>query len=124
MGIKASAQDVALLREIVSWRRRSGVDFAFGTATYRLPDGRTISWGTNAFLPDERPMEIGLRMPRDMIVWHQAATLTEMVDVAVAYGFLPERFSSAYRAGWNAGRAFMADEIEDIGIFPAVEATW
>jgi hypothetical protein len=33
-------------------------------------------------------------------------TVTEAVDVLVALGFLPARFSSAYRSGWDKANGF------------------
>jgi uncharacterized protein (DUF2236 family) len=144
--VRMTVQDIALVREIVRWRRNQGVEF------YRWPKtiGRFSEWkrrldgkrinvtidegGMNATL-DYFSLGIvnGIDIP--------LGTVSQTVDCLVAFGFLPPRFSSAYRAGWEAavvwktayqndgpdphGEQFRAlfHDPENVS-FPAVEVSW
>jgi hypothetical protein len=101
---RMTVEDIALMREIVKWRRNHGVDFVrrrvYGAPYWKDYATKREVW----FQPREvnpltvvRPCEYGTEL------WDVVApSLTEAVDLLVAYGFLPARFSSAYRAGWIA----------------------
>lgn len=100
---RMSLDEVALLRELVRWRRNHGVDYDFAGATLRLADGRTIAWNTYSALHWPRAGEVGVRDCRlRPLTWHEVESVTQAVDVLVALGYLPARLSSAYRAGWDA----------------------
>lgn len=107
----ANAQDVHLLREIAKWRRANGVDYWRARGIL----GRFVQWnesgrggrqvsidfehgdeGWHATMTAGHKGEIGgLKVGDD---W----TLKQAIDVLVAVGYLPQRFSSAYAAGWLA----------------------
>jgi hypothetical protein len=42
---------------------------------------------------------------RDELQVLPVTTITEAINVLVALGYLPPRFSSAYRSGWNASNS-------------------
>lgn len=112
VSVLANEQDVHLLREIARWRRNHGVNYfqwrpgvGFGVFTewYRYVDGkrRTVSFEPGSM--SSRPRLVatvdyhGRELQRLPVT-----TVTEAVDVLVALGLLPARFSSAYRSGWDA----------------------
>lgn len=107
-------QDIALLREIVKWRRENGYELVnrHGARYYRTPGGQTLSWEPYDDISFPRhSISIGIgwgdhptRLSIHRVMWHPVRTLQEAVDLAVAFGRLPARFSSAYRAGWETGR--------------------
>lgn len=133
---KMTIDEVALLRELVKWRRNHGADYDFQGATLRLADGRTIAWNTTSALHWPRAGEVGVRDCRlRPLVWHEAETVTQAVDVLVALGYLPARFSSAYRAGWENAMIWEKCDGNDVIFrlrfhdsenisFPAVEPAW
>lgn len=116
-----SVEDIALLREIARWCRGSGpwprVDY------YARPKG-DHSWSQRADLPGlpyqaGRGAWVALEVrdtddPGDayaVLLYSKGSpvsdkievrSVTQAVDLLVALGFLPQRFSSAYRAGWHA----------------------
>ncbi len=94
---KLTADEVALLRAIVRWRREMGIEYSYAGACYRDDYGVTVMWDYSA------GPEIGyVRKRGDRITWIAVGTLTEAVDILVSFGLLPVRFSSAYREGWDA----------------------
>lgn len=137
--------DVALMRAIVIWRREQG---SFGDSRVEFSTNRGwggfLSWKETYPVPIRERREVAVEVahrgsvdpedyPRQLrLSWsepkrgemHLTCTmeprdLTEGVDILVALKFLPARFSSAYRAGWDtamqelehpcgAGRAFAA----------------
>jgi len=129
--IRADARDVALLRQIVAWRKAAGYDLDFSNARYRVPGGPWIGWERHDVTGHPEPIELGLHsgVRGDGIRRVRVIDLTEAVDVAVAFGYLPPRFSSAYRAGWNAQhesrRIACRDGIGSPGLSaPEVVALW
>lgn len=102
---RMTTEEVGLLKELVRWRRnRGGVTVGSkGYGHIKLADGRTLWWQTRLCMNWPHRGEIGVhesswRPPS----WHQVESVTQAVDIVVALGYLPQRFSSAYRAGWNA----------------------
>jgi hypothetical protein len=147
VSVLANEQDVHLLREIARWRRnhdvtyfqwRPGVGFGVFTEWYRYVNGnrRTVSYepesdiGGAARLLATVDYYGGRELQRLPV-----RTVTEAVDVLVALGFLPARFSSAYRSGWDAATVWekcegdestfkrLFHDPENIS-FPAVEAAF
>lgn len=115
---RLTVEEIALLREVSRWRRNHGVNFfqwrpgvGFGAFTewYRY-DGRkrrTVSYEpkTGAVLVDRDYYGGGAL--RELPV----RTVTETIDCLVALGYLPPRFSSAYRAGWHAAQVWEAPAV-------------
>ena len=144
-----SEQDIALLRAIARWRRDNGVNYfqwrpgkGFGAMTewYLFTDRkrRTVSYE-----PGDVPEVAVVRdyYGGEGFTVLPTSTVTETVDVLVALGFLPARFSSAYRAGWDARARIESDarqrsvgedswdlshfvEVWHSDAVPAVEAAW
>lgn len=107
----ANAQDVHLLREIAKWRRVAGIDYWRARGNL----GRFVQWseigrdGRQVSIDFERgdeawyaTMTIGRRYEIGGVKGNDDWTLTQAIDVLVAVGYLPPRFSSAYAAGWLA----------------------
>jgi hypothetical protein len=94
-------EDIALLRAIVKWRKADGVEYIAAMAEYRRTRGYAVTWDyTNG-------SEIGFtRITGSPIRWFAVRSVTEAIDLIVTFGFLPARFSSAYRRGWDAGLRF------------------
>lgn len=105
--------EIQLMRALIAWRKEHEIEFVrrrvYGApywvdAYRRTAPGRREVWnesgsygpGTFTMVTD-RPHEHYLRT--------EATSLTQAVDVLVAFGYLPARFSSAYRAGWEAQAA-------------------
>lgn len=130
--VRMSEQDIALLRAIARWRRgakvnffqwRPGVGFGAFTEWYRYEGGvrRTVNYEprVSAVLVDLNPSGDGriLKLPD--------CTVTETVDCLVALGALPARFSSAYRAGWDAVLATRGwQPVDGATSAPEVEPAW
>ena len=100
---RMTVAEIALMREIVRWRRNNGVRYRHLIHTW---DG-----GHGAKAPAVHVSVAG----ETMGVWRPHAddlrshwtylwveSFTQAVDLLVALGYLPPRFSSAYRAGWHA----------------------
>lgn len=108
---RLSLDELAVLREVVKWRRRSdvGADFDFFSPSYRFNGGRAIMWLTPS--SQATCMKVGVTpdYSRVQSVWHKVASVTQALDLLVALGYLPARFSTAYRAGWEA--SYEAGEI-------------
>lgn len=140
--VRMTEQDIALVREIVRWRRNHGVQF------YRWPMksfGRFSEW--HVYRGKKRVNvafdSAGISADRDYYgdgrVDIPSGTVTETVDCLVAFGFLPPRFSSAYRRGWDASALWnsldpnnpvqvlrhnaLFHDPENVS-FPAVEVAW
>lgn len=122
-----TVKDVALMRQIVAWRKANEIEFVkrrvYG-APYWIdtfgrtgPRRRSVTVDVKHYSADYELTPIGLDS-RDhaLFTWLPAASFRQVVDVLVAYGYLPVRFSSAYTAGAETGR----EDIEHPG--PAGEA--
>lgn len=107
---RLTVDELALMRAIVLWRRQTlapatwpQVDYykrrwsrGFREVSFELPkvDDPADGYAVVSFAPG-----------RYASLTHiEARSLVEGVDVLVAFGYLPPRFSSAYRAGWDTGR--------------------
>jgi hypothetical protein len=146
VSVLANEQDVHLLREIAKWRRghdvnyfqwRPGVGFGVFTEWYRYVGGKrnTVSYEPERSSSWPRLLATVDYYGSQELKELPVATVTEAVDVLVALGFLPARFSSAYLRGWNAAMVWekceedeptfkrLFHDPENIS-FPAVEPTW
>jgi hypothetical protein len=132
--VRMTVAEIAVMREIVKWRKAEGVDFWRS----RAPLGEWAEWhirrdGKRLAVIVEHPKTSPvLGWGRDEywvpITWEPGInTFTQAVDVIVALGFLPARFSSAYRAGWEEAledeRMKTDMEISD-RVAPAAPAAW
>lgn len=99
------------MRAIAAWRREMGIDYWRARGNW----GRFIQWsapgrgGAQVSVDLERgddgpyaEMTAGKRSESGGLIVGDDRTLTEAVDVLVALGYLPSRFSSAYAEGWYA----------------------
>lgn len=102
--VRMTVPEIALMREIVKWRRANGV--AYWRA--RTPIGRFVSW--KVWSQGEVVWDPSAHEDRHLghddrngssYEWVRVANVTQAVDVLVALGYLPKRFSTAYRAGWD-----------------------
>jgi hypothetical protein len=102
--VRMTVEEIGLMREIVRWRRNHDID---RVRVRKLGWDYWVRYGFNGKTREEVWPEFargtmaltgGPDDPRSVPV----ASLTQAVDVLVACGFLPARFSSAYRQGWNA----------------------
>jgi hypothetical protein len=120
---RMTADEIALMRAIVVWRRAEGVDF------WRARDvlGRFVQWSAagrgalqvsvDLMRGDDGPyalMQAGRKGVLGGIKLADDYGFTQAVDMLVALGYLPARFSSAYRAGWNAAHACLDASNEEI----------
>lgn len=104
----------ALLREVFRWARQVGVRLD-GGMRWDGPPPRC--WGVDYWHGQEY-----------LLVWRASkntgkeyfvTSVAEAVDVLVALGILPARFSTAYAAGWQAAFA-----VVDRGIRSPEPAAW
>jgi hypothetical protein len=122
-----TVDEIALLREVARWRRANGVSY------FQWRPGCRIGVFTEWYRYDGRKRETlsyepgsESRCPQ-VVVTHAyyggedkvlpVETVTQAIDVLVALGYLPQRFSSAYRAGWNASGSLIGvgnDVIADL----------
>ena len=94
--------EIALMREIVRWRKNHDIDFV-RRAVYGAPYWKDYRTGREVWF--QRNQEHPMSLVADRAAWPATApadSLAQAVDLLVAYGYLPQRFSSAYRAGWDA----------------------
>jgi hypothetical protein len=98
--------EITLMREIALWRRSHGVDF------YRERRiGRWVEWtdiANDRNVVCENTGESGFSHGTRYYIHDRVdvQSVTQAVDVLVALGYLPARFSSAYRAGWHASQVW------------------
>lgn len=113
---RLTTAEIGLLREISRWRRNHGVTYfqwrpgvGFGVLTewkcWSGPD-RDRRMANLTYEPERDSRAARLLVSadyyRDDFREIPAATVTQAVDMLVALGYLPQRFSSAYQAGWHA----------------------
>jgi hypothetical protein len=123
-----SPADFSLVRAVVTWRRQHAHSSMYPRAEFSTNRGwgHFLSW-TEAYPaplrarrkvavevahygsddPEDCPRQLRLTLDRPGDTGREGTeieprTVTEAVDLLVAVGFLPARFSSAYRAGWDA----------------------
>jgi hypothetical protein len=92
-----TAAERALLREVLRWARAEGVRLDGASRWTSPPPHR---WGVDFVSGDEYLMiwRRGQNTGKDYFV----VDVAEAVDVLCALDILPPRFSTAYRAGWDA----------------------
>lgn len=110
---KLTISDIALMRQIIAWRKAEGIDFV-KRKVYGAPywvryggtgAGRQEVWhqpkGQHSLVmvTDWCPRSEG----DDDYQSVDPASFKQAVDVLVAFGYLPARFSTAYRDGWSEG---------------------
>jgi hypothetical protein len=100
---RMSADEIALVREIVRWRRNHGIDFVRRINPYGAPYWKDYRTGREVWYQakEQNPVSV----VADRATWPAqipVGSVAQTVDVLVAYGYLPARFSSAYTAGWDA----------------------
>lgn len=103
-----TTDEIALMREIVLWRRNHGMDFV-RRRVYGAPYWKDYATKREVWFQfrDVNPLTVSRPGEYGDESWDVVVTsLTEAVDLLVAYGFLPARFSSAYRAGWRASQVW------------------
>jgi hypothetical protein len=127
-----TADEIGLLREISKWRRANGVTFfqwregrGFGAMTEwkRWPSGwhgpqMNVTYEPNRYEGEAFPRIVATRDYKGAGFSElPVSSVTQAVDVLVALGYLPVRFSSAYRAGWDAAQSLIGvgnDVIADL----------
>jgi hypothetical protein len=138
--VPLSEQDIALLREIARWRQANGVNYfqwrpgvGFGAFTewYRREGKRRADV---SYDPRSRTVTVTRDYYGDgRLPVLPTGTVTETIDCLVALDYLPSRFSSAYRRGWDA-RLNVDATARELGEWdalhyasdklPAVKAAW
>lgn len=100
---KLTLDEVALLREVFRWARNHDVTrTAWGDAWRQGLKGKMVTRDENT---------IGWAPDRwSDYHWLAVDSIAQAVDVLVAVGYLPQRFSSAYRAGWDASAVWHDDD--------------
>jgi hypothetical protein len=94
---RMTVREIALMREIVKWRKVGDITPArLGRMPcYRYPDHRAVVltwWDDSVTVTTDYWHEPYSR--------HRVRSFTEAVDLLVALGYLPARFSTAYAEGW------------------------
>lgn len=101
-----SASDVALMRQLIAWRKANDIEFVkrriYGAPYWVDAFGRTGPKRREVVYDRKQENTLGLFDDDAGFTWLAPVSLTQAVDVLVAYGYLPARFSSAYRAGWDS----------------------
>jgi hypothetical protein len=100
---RMTVREIALMREIVKWRRANGWIYLHPAAPWvESESGRAVS------LTEDGDIGITDDYHRAQYEWYRAHSVTEAVDLLAALGYLPARFSSAWWAGWNAAAMDLA----------------
>lgn len=122
-----TTDEIALLREVSRWRRNHKVSYfqwrpgkGFGVMTeWKLwtddPEAALGRRQTNvAYEPDRAHRDDP--QPRIVVTRNYyggeefrelpTRSVAETIDMLAALGYLPQRFSSAYRAGWHAAEVW------------------
>lgn len=115
MTVRMTVREIALMREIVKWRKANRIDYLPDHSRYLTAGGRTVAW-TTLDISWDKPM-VGVSpayyasagSPGMPYEWHCVHSFTEAVDLLAALGYLPARFSTAYLAGYRAGCAVGSD---------------
>lgn len=142
--------EISLLREIARWRRNHKVSYF----QWRPRQGLAVMTEWKKY--DENGLVVNVMYEPDRTHIDDPApsvaatrnyygsepfrelpgrTVTETVDCLAALGYLPARFSSAYRAGWESAMVWEKCDTHDLVFrqkfgdpdnisFPAVEPAW
>jgi hypothetical protein len=125
---RMTADEMTLLIRLRRWLGNIGAIRTTWGDGMRLPDGRQLEWRTEMAPHWPRYAEIGVHPDRrSPLRWTEVESVTQAVDIWVALGYLPVRFSSEYRAGWNAAREHEAcgwDGGTPKSEAPVLELTW
>lgn len=102
--VRMTTDEIALMREIVRWRKNHDIDFV-RRAVYGGPYWKDCRTGREVWFQvnQSRPLSIYSGRHASAVL---AGSVAQAVDALVAYGYLPQRFSSAYRAGWHAAQVW------------------
>lgn len=143
---RMTVDEIAVMREVVKWRKANGVEFYLAALSplQGVPQGwaswshhktingrlhkREVSW-------DRSQAEIGevSDYHAQSFRWHEVDSVQQAIDLLVVYGYLPLRFSLAYRGGWWGRDSFSRGEADpdrerdfygDDERFPAVPGAW
>jgi len=107
--VRMTVAEIAVMREIVKWRKAEGVRLWRSRKIGDFIDWRITRNGNITYVvleePTSRP-ELGYSRIGSSVAdaWLTLGSFTEGVDLLVALGLLPARFSSAYAQGWTVGR--------------------
>lgn len=108
--VRMTPADIGVMREIIAWRKNREIEFvrnrtlgtywvdAFGT-TGAKRRSVAIEWRS------AKPLGTAASS-YESYEWFAPASFRQAVDMLVALGYLPARFSSAYRAGWHAAEVW------------------
>jgi len=97
-----TAVERALLLQVSRWARAEGVRLD-GAMRWTSPPPHRWGvdwWGENE--PDDATPMVVWRKGTSTGKSYWVASIAEAVDVLCALGILPARFSTSYRAGWDA----------------------
>ena len=110
---RMTVAEIALMREIIAWRKAHEIDFV-KRRVYGAPYWKDYRTGKEVWFESEEEQSMALVAGRDVWAVHiSAESVTQAVDVLVTFGYLPARFSSAYRAGWHAAQQWYDDQARD-----------
>lgn len=132
---RMTADEMAVLREIVKWRRATGGEYLPTWSRYRLADGRSFAWLSLDSYATCMKVGVCADIMRYQYTWHRIDSIQQGIDLLVALGYVPARFSSAYRAGWDARSSYSVQHSDPEWLyrqsgdaplpdFPAVEPAW
>lgn len=115
-------EEIGLLKEVARWRRANGVTYF----QWRPGKGFGVMTEWKLWIGTGRERKVANVTYEPARDWHGARlagttdyygsvdfkelpanTVVEAIDMLVVLGYLPVRFSSAYRAGWNAAAAMV-----------------
>jgi hypothetical protein len=106
---RMTVAEIALMREIVRWRKNHDIDFVRRIVPYGAPYWKDYRSGQQVwFQPKEASPLVVVAGRYGDVSTVPANSVAQAVDALVAYGYLPQRFSSAYREGFDNGRAFQS----------------
>lgn len=117
--IRMSVDEIALMREIVRWRRGRTLARPYSSrAEFYRRRWHVIGddWAEAAYEipavddPEDAYATLFYSRGRYSSYAIEVRTVTQAVDVLVALGYLPLRFSSGYRAGWHASQVWHDDD--------------
>lgn len=101
---KLTTGEIALLREVFRWARNRGIQ----RNTWTGGVWRTDVHGKRVAIDDGL---VGWAPDRwTDYHWLAVDSIAQAVDVLVAVDYLPQRFSSAYAAGWDASAVWYDDD--------------
>lgn len=117
---RMSVDEIALMREIVRWRRGRTLAKPYAARAEFYRNRWHALGGDWAEVAYEIP-EVDEYNDAYAVLYYsrgryssyatiEVRTVTQAVDLLVALGFLPLRFSSGYRAGWHASQVWHDDD--------------